>query len=453
MEQNTLQKQTAKEAAKELFSFIEKSPSCFHVIENMKKELEREGYEQLLESSDWEVAYGGKYYVVRNGSSLIALRIPKKSAADAQIPVGFQIMASHSDAPAFKIKENPEMESEGHYVRLNVEKYGGMLCAPWFDRPLSVAGRLLVKRDGAIRPVLVNVDRDLVMIPNLAIHMNREANDGLKYNAQKDMLPLYGAETAKGTFFGQIGDAAGVKEEEIIGHDLFLYNRMTGSIWGADGEFISSARLDDLQCAFASLKAFLTAKEGVSIPVHCVFDNEEVGSGTRQGAASTFLQDTLLRICDSLGISASVYRRMLASSFMLSADNAHGVHPNYPEKACPTNRPYLNGGIVIKFSANQKYTTDGVSGAVFKEICDRAGVPYQVYLNRSDVAGGSTLGNISATQVALKTVDIGLAQLAMHSPYETAGVLDTQYMIQAAEKFFESAVREEKDGSFSVIEK
>lgn len=453
MEQNTMRKQTAKETAQELFSFIEKSPSCFHVIENMKKELEKEGYEQLLESCDWKIEYGGKYYVVRNGSSLIALRIPKKSDADAQFPAGFQIMASHSDAPTFKIKEHPEMEAEGQYVKLNVEKYGGMLCAPWFDRPLSVAGRLLVKRDGAICPVLVNVNRDLVMIPNLAIHMNREANEGLKYNAQKDMLPLYGDETAKGTFFKQIGAAAGVTEEEIVGHDLFLYNRMPGSIWGADEEFISSAKLDDLQCAFASLKAFLTAEDGASIPVHCVFDNEEVGSGTRQGAASTFLQDTLLRVCDSMGISTSVYRRMLASSFMLSADNAHGVHPNYPEKACPTNRPYLNGGIVIKFSANQKYTTDGVAAAVFKEICSLAGVPYQVYLNRSDVAGGSTLGNISTTQVALKTVDIGLAQLAMHSPYETAGVLDTPYMIQAARKFFESTVLEEKDGSFRVITK
>ena len=453
MEQNMMQKQTAKETAQELFSFIEQSPSCFHVVENMKKELERAGYEQLLESSDWKITYGGKYYVVRNGSSLIALRIPKKGTANAQLPTGFQIMASHSDAPTFKIKEHPEMEVEGHYVKLNVEKYGGMLCAPWFDRPLSVAGRLLVKKDGVIRPILVNVNRDLVMIPNLAIHMNREANDGLKYNAQKDMLPLYGAETAKGTFFRQIAETAGVKEEEIIGHDLFLYNRMTGSIWGADGEFISCAKLDDLQCAFSSLKAFLTAKDSASIPVHCVFDHEEVGSGTRQGAASTFLQDTLLRICDSLGISASVYRRMLASSFMLSADNAHGVHPNYPEKACPTNRPYLNGGIVIKFSANQKYTTDGVAAAIFKEICDLAHVPYQVYLNRSDVAGGSTLGNISTTQVALKTVDIGLAQLAMHSPYETAGVLDTQYMIQAARKFFESTVSEEKDGSFCVLAK
>lgn len=453
MEQNMNEKQIAKETAQELFSFIENSPSCFHVIENMKKELEKAGYEQLLESSNWKVERGGKYYVVRNGSSLIALRIPRQSKPDMELPAGFQIMASHSDAPTFKMKENPEMEAEGHYIKLNVEKYGGMLCAPWFDRPLSVAGRLLVKKDGRLRSVLVNAGRDLVMIPNLAIHMNREANEGIKYNAQKDMLPLYGDETAKGTFFKQIAEAAGVREEEIAGHDLFLYNRMPGSIWGANEEFISSARLDDLQCAFASLKAFLAAGNGASIPVHCVFDNEEVGSGTRQGAASTFLQDTLLRVCDSLGISASVYRRMLASSFMLSADNAHGVHPNYPEKACPTNRPYLNGGVVIKFSANQKYTTDGASAAVFKEICDRAGVPYQVYLNRSDVVGGSTLGNISTTQVALKTVDIGLAQLAMHSPYETAGVRDTQYLIQAAKEFFESAVLEKEDSIVILNEK
>lgn len=458
MENSKIQKQTAKETAKELFSFIENSPSCFHVIENMKKELEAAGYEQLLESRDWEIRYGGKYYVVRNGSSIIALRIPKQrlpeecsaASGEIQIPAGFQIMASHSDAPTFKIKENPEMEAEGHYVKLNVEKYGGMMCAPWFDRPLSVAGRLLVKKDGRIVSKLVDADRDLLMIPNLAIHMNRDANDGIKYNAQKDMLPLYGDETAKGMFFKQMAELANVREEDIAGHDLFLYNRMPGSIWGSNEEYISSAKLDDLQCAFTSLKAFLAAEEGACIPVHCVFDNEEVGSGTRQGAASTFLLDTLMRVCDSLGISASKYRRMLASSFMLSADNAHGVHPNYPEKACPTNRPYLNGGIVIKFSANQKYTTDGVAAAVFKEICEKAEVPYQVYINRSDVPGGSTLGNISTTQVALKTVDIGLAQLAMHSPYETAGVMDTQYMITAAKKFYESVIMEEADGSLVI---
>lgn len=429
---------------RELFDFIEGSPSCFHAVESMRRQLGDAGYSQLLESGQWNLVPGGKYYVIRNGSSLIAFRIPAGEIC------GFQIMASHSDSPSFKIKENPEMEAEGHYIKLNVEKYGGMLMAPWFDRPLSVAGRLMVREDGQIRAKLVNVDRDLLMIPNLAIHMNREANEGVKYNVQKDLLPLYGDETAKGSFARLIAEAAGVSPEEVIGSDLFLYNRMPGSIWGANREFLSIGKLDDLQCAFSSLKGFLEAEEGAGIPVHCVFDNEEVGSGTRQGAASTFLYDTLANICEALGKTMMEYRRLLASSFMLSADNAQGVHPNYGEKACPTNRPYLNGGIVIKYSANQKYTTDGIAAAVFKEICAMAEVPFQNYVNRSDILGGSTLGNISGTQVAVATVDIGLAQLAMHSPYETGGVRDTEYLVKAAKVFFESTVQETGYGSYRI---
>ena len=428
----------------ELFSFIEKSPSAFHAVETMRQELENAGYHQLLESESWVLHRGGKYYVIRNGSSIIAFRIPAKGF------VGYQIVASHSDSPSFKIKENPEIEAEGHYVKLNVEKYGGMLMAPWFDRPLSVAGRVIVREENHLAVKLVNVDRDLVMIPNLAIHMNRDANEGMKYNAQKDMLPLYGSETAKGTFMETIAKAAGVKAGNIVGHDLFLYNRMKGSIWGAGQEFLSIGRLDDLQCAFASLQGFLQAEEGDSVPVHCVFDNEEVGSSTKQGAASTFLYDTLTRINEALGRTKSQYQQALASSFMLSADNAHGVHPNYSEKACPTNRPYLNGGVVMKFSANQKYTTDGVAAALFREICKRADVPVQVYLNRSDVPGGSTLGNISGTQVALNTVDIGLAQLAMHSPYETGGVKDTEYMIRVMRQFYGTTVREVGYGCYEI---
>ena len=428
----------------ELFSFIENSPSAFHAVETMRQELENAGYHQLLESESWVLHRGGKYYVIRNGSSIIAFRIPAKGF------VGYQIVASHSDSPSFKIKENPEMEAEGHYVKLNVEKYGGMLMAPWFDRPLSVAGRVIVREDNHLAVKLVNVDRDLVMIPNLAIHMNRDANEGMKYNAQKDMLPLYGSETAKGTFMETIAKAAGVKAGNIVGHDLFLYNRTKGCVWGAKQEFLSVGRLDDLQCAFASLKGFLEAEEGDSLPVHCVFDNEEVGSSTKQGAASTFLYDTLTRINEALGRTKSQYQQALASSFMLSADNAHGVHPNYSEKACPTNRPYLNGGVVMKFSANQKYTTDGVAAALFREICKRADVPVQSYLNRSDVPGGSTLGNISGTQVALNTVDIGLAQLAMHSPYETGGVKDTEYMIRVMRQFYGTTVREVGYGCYEI---
>ena len=428
----------------ELFSFIESSPTAFHAVETMKQMLDAEGYQQLLESRAWELQTGGKYYVMRNGTSLLAFRIPKREFT------GFQVMAGHSDSPTFRIKENPEMETEGAYVKLNVEKYGGMLCSPWFDRPLSVAGRLIVKTDTGIVSRLVKVDRDLLMIPSLAIHMNRKANEEQKYNVQKDMLPLYAMADAKGSFQKIVADAAGVEVTDILGSDLFLYNRVKGTVWGAEQEFISSGRLDDLQCVFGSLKGFLAAEEGTSIPMHCVFDNEEVGSSTKQGAASTFLQDTLLRICESLGKTPAQYRQLLASSFMISADNAHAVHPNYGEKSCPTNRPVLNGGIVIKYSANQKYTTDGVSAALFRMICKKADVPYQVFLNRSDMIGGSTLGNLSANQVPVNCVDIGLPQLAMHSPYETAGAKDTAYLVHVAKVFYECSVQETASGEYRI---
>lgn len=433
-----------KETAKELLSFIEKSYSCFHVISNMKEELKQNGFEELFESEKWDLKEGGKYYVSRNESSIIAFKIPTKDFT------GFQIMSSHSDFPTFKLKENAEMTVENKYTKLNVEKYGGMLCAPWFDRPLSVAGRLLVKEGDKIVTKLVNVDRDLVMIPNLAIHMNREVNDGYKYNAQIDMLPLFGDETAKGSLMKIVAESAGVAEEDILGNDLYLYNRMNGTFWGANEEFISSAKLDDTQCAFCSMKGFIKAENAKAVTVHSVFDNEEVGSGTKQGAASTFLKDTLTRINRAMGRTEDDYLRALASSFMVSADNAHGVHPNYSDKTDPTNRPYLNGGIVIKYNANQKYTTDAVSAAIFKTMCERAEVPYQSFINRSDIAGGSTLGNISNTQVALNTVDIGVAQLAMHSPYETCGVKDTYYLTRIAEELFSSNIVADGSADYRV---
>lgn len=416
--------------AKKLLKFIQKSPTAFQAVEEMKKRLEKEGYKELKEEEHWEIIPGGNYYVTRNNSALIAFSIPKK-------PVWkFHIMASHSDSPALKIKENPEMEVEKAYIKLNVERYGGMLLAPWFDRPLSVAGRLIVRKDGEIQEKLVAVDKDLLIIPNLAIHMNREVNDGYKYNVQKDMLPLYSSYEGKGSFMKQVAAEAGVEEKDILGHDLFLYDRTAGTIWGADEEFVSAPRLDDIQCAFASFEGFLRGEHKKSIAVHCVLDNEEVGSSTKQGAASTFLKDTLKRINMGLGRTEEEYLMALADSFMVSADNAHALHPNHTDKTDPVNRPVINGGIVIKYNANQKYCTDGVSAAIFKDICDKAGVPYQTFVNRSDMAGGSTLGNISNTQVPMKTVDIGLAQLAMHSVYETAGVKDTENLAKAAAELF-----------------
>lgn len=416
---------------KELTQFLETSPSCFHAINNIKSILSKEQFTQLYENEKWSLRRGGRYFVTRNDSSIIAFTVPEADMA------GMRIAASHSDSPTFKIKENPELETDGHYIKLNVERYGGMLCAPWLDRPLSAAGRVIVKdASGRLCSRLVNIDRDLLLIPNLAIHMNRDANNGYSYNAQKDMLPLYGNLTAKGTFMKTIAAFAGVDENDILGHDLFLYNRQKASIWGASGEFISCGRLDDLQCAFACLKGFLAGKKASHLAVYCVLDNEEVGSTTKQGAASTFLYDTLTRLHDSLGYTREDYLIHLADSFMLSADNAHAVHPNHPDKSDPSSRPYLNEGIVLKFNANQKYCTDGVSAAMFRDICSRAGVPVQTFANRSDMAGGSTLGNISNTQAALNTADIGLPQLAMHSPYETAGVKDTEYLILAAETFF-----------------
>ena len=419
------------ETAEKLLTFIRKSPTAFHAVDTMKNILAEQGFQELFEKDYWKLIPGGQYMVTRNNSALIAFSIPENA------PRRFHIMASHSDSPTFKIKENPEITVEKAYVKLNVEKYGGMLMSPWFDRPLSVAGRVIVSEKGEIKEKLVDIDRDLLMIPSLAIHMNREVNSGYAYNPQKDLLPLYGTAGTEETFGKTLAEAAGVREEDILSHDLFLYSRTRGAVWGAEKEFVSAGRLDDLQCAFASMEGLLSGEKKKSIAVHCVMDNEEVGSGTKQGAASTFLKDTLLRINSGLGRTYEEYLMSLADSFMISADNAHALHPNYTDMTDPVNRPLLNKGIVIKYNANQKYCTDAVSAARFKDICSRAEVPFQTFVNRSDMAGGSTLGNISNTQVPVNTVDIGLPQLAMHSPYETAGVKDTYSLIKAAELFFE----------------
>lgn len=422
-----------QKCAKGMLEFIEKSPSCFHAVANVKRLLEEQGFQELKEEAGWELASGKGYYVVRNDSSVIAFRLPQGEAR------GFHITAAHSDSPSFKIKEAPEIAVEEHYVKLNTEKYGGMILSTWLDRPLSVAGRVVVREKDNIVSKLVNVDKDLLVIPNVAIHMNRDMNKGVEYNPQTDMLPLF-ADCSEGrkknAFMKRIAKAADVKQEDILGHDLFLYTREKGRILGENGEFVLSPRLDDLQCVYAAVKAFGESVPTQYVNVCAVFDNEEVGSGTKQGADSTFLEDTLFRIGESMKLDRSAYLRLVAGSFLISADNAHAVHPNHPEKADPTNRPYLNGGVVIKYHGSQRYTTDAVSAAKLKYLCEQAKVPFQSYANRSDIAGGSTLGNISTAHVSVSSVDIGLPQLAMHSAVETAGVRDTAYAIDMLKVFF-----------------
>lgn len=439
-----VRKEEVKKLNRKLMDFLDHSVNAFFAVENMREILLKEGFHPLYEGEDWKLESGEKYFVTRNDSALIAFVLPKKPIK------GFQMMASHSDSPVFKVKTDPEIEVDKAYIQLNVEKYGGMICSPWLDRPLSVAGRVLLRTAKGVETRLLNIDRDLLIIPNLAIHMNREVNDGYKFNAQKDMLPLFSTEEGKGGFRKIVAEALSVKEECILDWDLFLYNRQKATFLGAEEEFIGSGRLDDLQCAFASLQGILSAKPKDSVAVHCVYDNEEVGSGTKQGAGSTFLKDVLHRILAAFRGGEEEFIKALQNSFLISADNAHAVHPSHLDKADPVNRPYMNRGIVLKYSANQKYTTDAVSGAVFKSFCEKAKVPFQCFTNRSDMLGGSTLGNISNSQVALNTVDIGLAQLSMHSPFETAGVLDSYYLVEVAKLFYSSSILGRGDGNLEI---
>ncbi len=427
--------------AQKLIDFIKKSPTGFHAIDTIVRELE--GFEPLQESENWRLQPGGKYYVTRNRSSIIAFTLPKAPFK------AFQLIASHSDSPTFKIKENAEI-AKGKYVQLDTERYGGMIMSSWFDRPLSVAGRVLARTEKGIKTILVDLDKDLLIIPNVAIHMNREINNGYKYNAAVDTFPLWGSDETKDTFKAEVAKAAGVAPEDILGADLFLYNRMEGRVWGVKDEYVSAPRLDDIECAFASVEALKAAGDSHHANVCCVFDNEEVGSTTKQGADSSFLYDVLRRILLSLGRGEEDYYKALAASFMLSADNAHAVHPNHPEYSDPVNQTQMNGGIVVKFNANQKYTTDGVSEAVFHQICQKANVPVQHYANRSDLPGGGTLGNISGSHVSINTLDIGLAQLAMHSCYETAGTKDIDYMIDGMKAFYETDIECAADGEYKL---
>ena len=410
----------------ELMQFLDASHSVYHAAAYLEDLLKQQGYTCLPEGESWNLVPGGKYYLTRGDSAVIAFRIPESA------PKGFLMSASHCDRPTFKIKENGELK--GAYTRLATEKYGGMLMHTWLDRPLSIAGRVIVETEKGVQSKLVDIDRDLLLIPNVAIHMNRQANDGYKWNPVSDTVPLLGGKDAAGKLNTLLENEAGGR---ILGHDLYLYIRQKATVWGMDEEFISSAALDDLQCAWGCTQGFLKAETSGSIPVLCVFDSEEVGSNSVQGAASMLLSDALARICDALGIS--LYQ-MLAQSFMVSADNAHAIHPNHPEFADAANAPVVNGGIVLKFNSSQRYTTDGISAAIFRKVCSKAAVPVQTYYNRADVPGGSTLGHISLTHVSIPSADIGLPQLAMHSSFETAGVKDSLYLEDAMTTYYGSTL-------------
>ena len=410
-------------------TFTEQSPTAFHAAANLADMLRRNGYAELKETDPWLVDAGGKYFVLRNDSALIAFAVPETGFAS------FRIAAAHADSPAFKLKEKFE-DAGDTYVRVNVEKYGGMIMSSWLDRPLSVAGRLAVREGDTVASRLVNLDRDALLIPNMPIHFNREVNSGYAWDPQTDMMALYGDRDSAGGLMREIAEAAGTEPEKILSHDLFLYSRQNGSVWGAGDAYFSCGRIDDLECAFAAAEAMTRSTPRDAVNVCAVFDNEEVGSGSRQGADSGFLYDTLTRLGFALGASDGEIRAAMAGSYMVSADNAHAVHPNHPEKFDKQNRVYMNKGIVIKHNANLKYTTDAMASARFALICEKAGVPVQHFANRSDIAGGSTLGHISGSHVSVECVDIGLAQLAMHSVCETAGTKDLPMLVSALQEMW-----------------
>lgn len=414
---------------KGLLEYISESPTCFQAVATIEKTLQKVGFICLDETKRFKLETNKAYYVKRNNSSLIAFKIPENYK-------GFSIIASHTDSPTFKLKNDCEVVKEEKYTTLNTEGYGGMLLAPWFDRPLSIAGRVFIKKDNEIEEKLVTIDRDLLTIVNLAIHQNREANKGIEYKKQVDMLPIFALGNKKGAINTLIANTLNVDEDQILSSDLFLYNRMKPSIWGLDDEFFSSPRIDDLQGVYTSLTALINTEPSSYINMALFLDNEEVGSGTKQGALSDFLKITIDRIANSLNWDVEDKAIYQANSFMVSSDNGHALHPNYMQVNDISNKPVLNGGVLIKHSANQKYTTDASSEALFKFILEKENIPYQEFFNNSDVPGGSTLGNLISRSYSINTIDIGAAQLAMHSPYETGGTKDTYYLVKAMEAFY-----------------
>ncbi|MEE0027858.1 MAG: M18 family aminopeptidase [Atopobiaceae bacterium] len=442
----------ATEHARALCEFVGECPSPYHTVLAIRARLEACGFVELSESATWNVLPGGKYFVVRNDSSIIAFAVGSYAYGDT---FGFKVAASHSDSPTYKIKAEEELGGPGPYVRLNVEGYGGMIDRTWLDRPLGVAGRVLVRQGNVIRRRFVDADEDLVLIPSLAVHLNRDVNTNGALNRQVDMCPLFsaagGPTNADGfvDFGSLLADRLDVAPEDVLGHDLVLVNRQAPTVWGANREFLSAPRLDDLQCVYSSLEAFVGARDDSSVLVFACLNNEEVGSGSMQGALSTVLPDVMRRASLGLSVDPQAYIRAVSRSFMVSCDNAQAVHPNHAELYDEGNRVWLNGGVVVKEAANQKYCTDAVGRAIFEELCRRAGVPVQRFANRSDMTGGSTLGNLAQRRVSMHALDVGLPQLAMHSAYETAGVLDTVCMVRALREFYDTRLTFGPDGSIA----
>ncbi|SMO74624.1 aspartyl aminopeptidase [Saccharicrinis carchari] len=424
--------------AQELIDFIYQSPSPYQVVSNIKSALLKNGFEELSLTETWKIAKGKKYFVTKNDSAIFAITIGNK----AMPQTGIKMICAHSDSPGFKIKPQPEMLVSNHLLKLNTEVYGGPILMTWLDRPLSIAGRVSLKSNDPLHPTsaFVNFDRPLLIIPNLAIHLNRAINDGIALNRQKDMLPLMGIVNdtfEKNNFLlSLLSKELDIKQEDIIDFDLTLYEFEKGCIMGMNNEMISSPKLDDLAMTHAGLEALLESNNNETTQMLCIFDNEEVGSVSKQGAGSPVLNNILQRINFALGNNADDFYKTIYNSFMISADMAHAIHPNLIEKHDPVLQPTINGGPVIKINAKQKYTTDGDSSAVFETICKKAGVPFQKFVNRSDMEGGSTLGNVSTSQIDMRTVDIGNPMLAMHSVRELGGVLDHAYAKKAFVTFY-----------------
>lgn len=424
----------------EMIDFLADCPTSYQSVVRIEQELIKEGYERLNETKPYELKKGGKYYVTRNGSSIVAFNV-----GEALDEPTFKIVASHSDCPGFKVKPHSFIK-DGKVVKVNTEPYGGLIFYPWLDRPLSLAGRVIKESETGVEILPIQFKRPLCVIPSLAIHMNREVNSGHKFNPQLELMPLI-SNNQDLDLSDLIAENLNIPKETIIDYDLYLYPYEKAFVWGAENEFVSGHHLDDMQCGFTSLKGFINTFEKDSINVYACFDNEEVGSVSRMGADGKLLETTLDKIGQAFGFDVD---EAISRGMLVSADNAHAFHPNYPQKSDPTNRCYLNEGISLKYNANMSYTSDALSGAIFTRICKKGNIPYQVFTNRSDERGGSTLGKISFKHVSILSIDVGIPQLAMHSPIETSGVKDIQGMVDAIHMFMKTSIKYDGDNSYTI---